>query len=656
MKKILNNIIFFLLLPLVTFAKDYSVTSPSGELKMYISVEGTTSYTLVVKGQTVLENCRIAMELEDGTVLGNGEIRKDTRGSRVENIAALNYRQKEFTSVYNYLSLRFEGNYTLQVRAYDDGVAYRFVTSFPDDITVMEETVQFNFSDTYQMYIPLANKAEDRFRTSFERPYELRPTLDAQRSDKLGFLPILVKSPDFGNLLLMESDVEDYPGMFVTQTKAGLQSVFPPVPESFSEPDQRGTCQVANYHNYIAKTTGSRTFPWRIIAYAEKDTQLPVNNMVCQTASPSRIDDESWIQTGHSAWDWWNAFHLHGVDFKAGINNATYKYHIDFAAANGLEFVILDEGWYKPLSPMEYVPEIDIAELCSYAAQKNIRLILWIGADLLIKDAEAICEKYSSLGVAGLKVDFFDHQDQRTVRQVYEIADIAQRYHLLVDLHGIYKPTGITRTYPNILNMEGVFGLETSKWTSADKCDMPLYDVTIPYIRMACGPMDYTPGAMRNAALRDFKAIYHRPMSQGTRAHQIAMYVVYDAPLSMLCDSPSDYMDDPQTTEYIASIPSVFESTEIVGGEVGKYIITKRKAAGVYYFGGMTNWDERDVEIDLSFLPEGQWEASIYRDGINADTAATDHIIETVDITGKKVLPVHMAPGGGFAIIIDRKY
>ena len=271
MKKILNNIIFFLLLPLVAFAKDYSVTSPSGELKMYISVEGTTSYTLVVKGQTVLENCRIAMELEDGTVLGNGEIRKDTRGSRVENIAALNYRQKEFTSVYNYLSLRFEGNYTLQVRAYDDGVAYRFVTSFPDDITVMEETVQFNFSDTYQMYIPLANKAEDRFRTSFERPYELRPTLDAQRSDKLGFLPILVKSPDFGNLLLMESDVEDYPGMFVTQTKAGLQSVFPPVPESFSEPDQRGTCQVANYHNYIAKTTGSRTFPWRIIAYAEKE-------------------------------------------------------------------------------------------------------------------------------------------------------------------------------------------------------------------------------------------------------------------------------------------------------------------------------------------------------------------------------------------------
>ena len=343
------------------------------------------------------------------------------------------------------------------------------------------------------------------------------------------------------------------------------------------------------------------------------------------------------------------------MDFKSGINTSTYKYHIDFAERYGLKYVILDEGWYKPLTPLETIPEIDLAELCSYASRKGVKLILWIAADLLSKEIEPVFEKYSALGVAGFKVDFFDHQNQRTVRQVYEMADAAQRYRLVLDLHGIYKPTGITRTYPNIINMEGVFGLETSKWTSADKCDMPANDVTIPYIRMACGPMDYTPGAMRNSSRQDFRAIYDRPMSQGTRAHQMAMYIVYDAPLTMLCDSPSDYLAESETTSFISSIPTVFETTEVVAGEVGSYIVTKRSADGIYYFGGLANWQARDVEIDLSFLGEGEWTATIYRDGVNADTVGTDHVLETIELGRRNTLPVHMAPGGGFAIIIESK-
>ena len=655
MKKILNTLILLLILPLSLAAKDYSVASPSGALKMFVSVEGTTTYTLVVNGQTVLENCRIAMELADGTTLGNGEVRKDTRGSRVESISALNYRQKDFTAVYNYLSLRYEGDYTLQVRAYDDGVAYRFVTSFPDDITVKSETVQFNFSDRYQMFIPFIPASDDKYRSSFESQYTVTHTIGDARSEQYAFLPILVKDPDFGSLLLMESDVEDYPGMFISQTKAGLKGEFSPVPDTFREPSKHGATYADTYKDYIASTSGSRTFPWRIIGYAAKDTDLPLNNMVCQTASPSRIDDTSWIEAGLSSWDWWNAFRLHGVDFKSGINNATYKYHIDFAAQYGLKYVVLDEGWYQPLTPLETIPEIDIAELCSYASGKGVKLILWISADLLYKELEQICEKYSSLGVAGFKVDFFDHQNQRTVKQVYDIADVAQRYRLVLDLHGIYKPTGITRTYPNILNMEGVYGLENSKWANADKNDMPTYDVTVPYIRMVCGPMDYTPGAMRNASRRDFKPIYDRPMSQGTRAHQMAMYIVYDSPLTMLCDSPSDYLAEPQTASFIASIPTVFETTETVAGEVGSYIVTKRSAEGRYYYGGLTNWNARDVEIDLSFLGEGEWQATIYRDGVNADTVASDHILETIDLGRKQSLSLHLAPGGGFAIIIESK-
>lgn len=658
MRKFLSLLAALFAFCAIAMAKDYSVSSPSGDLKMIITVDETTSFTLVVKGQTVLENCRIAMELANGTVLGDkSEVRKDSRGARVENVEAPLYRQKSFTAAYNYLGLRFEGDYILQVRAYDDGVAYRFSSSFADDVIVRNEIAQFNFADNYQMYIPVVRHSskENRFDTSFESLYTLAGTIgDPALKDKLAFFPILVKSPEFGNLLLMESDVEDYPGMFVQQTKYGLEAVFPPVPETFKK-DKRGVQKPVTFHDYIAETSGSRNFPWRIIAYAADDTELPVNNMVYQTASPSRIDDVSWIEAGHSAWDWWNANTLYDVDFEAGINNDTYKFHIDFAAAHGMKYIILDEGWYKNLDPLQLADNVNVRELCEYASDKGVKLILWITGGLFAANTEQICETYSEIGVAGFKIDFFDSQDQYTVRQVYDLAETAQKYKLILDLHGIYKPTGLQRTYPNVLNFEGVFGLETCKWTSADAADQPLYDVTIPYIRMVSGPMDYTPGAMRNASRKNFRVVYDRPMSQGTRAHQIAEYVVFDAPLSMLCDSPSDYLADLATTDFITSIPACFESTLIPMGEVGKYIVTIREKDGAYYVGGLTNWESRDLELSLSFLPAGEWTIRLYRDGANAATVASDHKIETIDVENGRSLPVHMAPGGGFAMIITRK-
>lgn len=632
-------------------ARDFRVASPSGELKVTVSVADKTTYSVEIKGVTVLKDCQVAMELEDGTVLGSGsKVRKDTRGSRTESIEAPLYRQKQFEAAYNYIRLSYDGDYILQFRAYNDGVAYRFVTSFADDITVRGETVQFNFADEYPLVIPMVPKREDRYETSFEATYT--ETVVGNASEDLAFLPALVRVPGVGNVMMMESDVEDYPGMFVKQTSKGLVAEFPPVPTAFRT-GGGGADRPAAYGDVIARTRGTRSFPWRIAAFAPEDKDLPLNNMVYQTSSPCRLDDVSWIEPGHSTWDWWNASVLWNVDFKSGINTETYKYHIDFAEKNHIDYVIVDDGWYKDFDPLKQADGIDIHEICGYAQECGVKVILWMAYTPFISNAEAICEHYSRLGVAGFKIDFFDGQHQIIVDQIYEMAEITSRYKLIVDYHGI-KPTGLNRTYPNVVNFEGVFGLENCKWSTIET-DMPRNQVSIPFLRMAAGPIDFTQGAMRNGSKGEYAMNFTHPMSQGTRACQVAMYIVYDSPLAMLCDSPSAYLEDQETLDYILSIPTVFDSTEILEGRIGEYILTKRTKGGKYYLGALTNWGERDIALDLDFLPEGEWTLKIYSDGINAATVGKDHKIETLELKTGASLGVHLAPGGGFAMIIEPK-
>jgi len=658
MKKILACIVGVAASSVFLTAKNYTVTSPSGNITAIISVEKTTTLAIKVGGEKIMENCKLSMTLSDGLVLGeNASIRKDTRGSRTENINAPFYRQSSFQTSYNYLSLRYDGNYTLQVRAYNDGVAYRFVTSFPDNIVVTNECVQYNFVGEAQAIIPWRRndpQTTDPYESSFENQYSVQKIGEyGENKDRLAFLPIVVRSEKWGNVLLSESDVEDYPGMFVKLSDQGFEAVFPPVPEG-KQVNFRGVERPEKYTDHIAKTTGSRSFPWRIIAYAAQDKDLPVNNMVYQTAAASRIDEMEWITPGQSTWDWWNANLLYNVPFKAGINTDTYKYHIDFAAANGIKYVILDDGWYKDFDPMSVNENVNLKYLCGYAQESNVKIILWMACTPFYNNAQQICSYYSKLGVAGFKVDFFDAQDQNTVKRIYELAEITAKHKLILDLHGMYKPTGINRTYPNILNFEGVYGLEQMKWSSKEEADMPANDMFIPYLRMVAGPVDYTQGAMRNSSREEFIPVYGRPMSQGTRAHQIALFVIYDSPLNMLCDSPSAYMDDMPTTDYITSIPTVFNSTKILSGTIGESIVTLREKDGKYYIGGATNWSARDSQVCLDFLPEGKWKAKVYKDGVNADVTATDHVIENIEVDSSTTLNLHMAPGGGFAIIIEK--
>lgn len=640
-------------------ARDFKLASPDGRLTVTVSTGDSTVYSLSVGGERVLAPSRIAMRLADGRVLGDRtRVRRAAARTVKENIAAPLYRQRELAAEYNSLDLRMADDYGIEFRAYDDGVAYRFYTSSADSLTVADECVEFNMAGDYPLVIPYADRRPDIYESSFESQYTFEPASAVRtHADRLAFMPVAVDIGSLGWLLLTESDVEDYPGLFVAAGRgtSSLRGVHPPVPTK-TRITGSGSKRPVAYGGCIARTTGRRTFPWRVAAYAADDTRLPVNDMVFKLAAPCRIADTGWIRGGRSTWDWWNGVRLSGVDFRAGINTRTYMYHIDFAARFGIEYVLIDDGWYRSgeTTRFEPVDDIDIEALCRYADSKGVRIILWAVGNALLAEAESVCGRYAAMGVAGFKVDFFDAQDQLLVRDIYALAETTARHRLLIDYHGMYKPTGLSRTWPNVVNYEGVFGLEQMKWTDRDRADMPLNDVTIPFVRMAAGPMDYTQGAMINAAKADFRAVDKRPMSQGTRAHQVAMYVVYDSPLVMLCDSPSHYLREEETAHFICAIPPVFDHSRVLDGRVGEYIVTAREKDGTWYVGGLTSWQPRTVEVDCSFLGAGEWEVRLFCDGVNSDLSAEDYRVETLRVGSGSKLEVAMAPGGGFAAIITR--
>jgi len=354
------------------------------------------------------------------------------------------------------------------------------------------------------------------------------------------------------------------------------------------------------------------------------------------------------------AWEWWNDWNLEGVEFETGINNQTYEYYIDFAAKNGIEYVILDEGWSVNLKAdlMQVVPELDLPKLVQYAQARNVDIILWAGYYAFDRDMENVCRHYAEMGVKGFKVDFMDRDDQEMVEFNYRAAETAARYKLILDLHGSYKPAGMNRTYPNVLNFEAVYGLEQMKWQSPT-VDMMTYDVTIPFIRQVAGPMDYTQGAMKNAAKGAYYPNFSEPMSQGTRCHQLATYIIFDSPFNMLCDAPTNYTREPEVLKFIAGVPTVWDETITLDGKIGEYIITARRKGDTWYIGGFTNWDARDLKVDLSFLGEANYYVSLFKDGVNAHRKGTDYKKELFPLNGKKTMTIHVAPGGGFVMQLD---
>ena len=650
-----------------TFAKDvnYRVTSPDGHISATVIVGEDIRYSVSRDEQTLIAPSRISMDLSDGTVFGrNDKVRKTVRTSFDETFSTVAYKKAEVRDNYNQILLNFK-EFSLIFRAYDDGVAYRFVSNLDKKKTyeVISEQAEFNFGEDRQAFIPYVNSGaktvEGQYFNSFENTYTVQ-NLSQWRKDRLAFLPLVVAADEGVKILITEADLTNYPGMHVIGTEGSnsLKGTFAPYPKVIEQGGHnRLQGMVKERENFIAKTSGDEVFPWRVIMVSTSDSQLAVNDMVWKLSPKQDAGtDYGWVKPGKVAWDWWNDWNLYGVDFKAGINNETYKYYIDFASAHGIAYVILDEGWAVNLQAdlFQVIPEIDIQELVDYGKERGVGIILWAGYWAFNRDMEKVCRHYSEMGVKGFKVDFMDRDDQLMVNFHARAAETAARYDLMLDFHGTYKPTGLSRRWPNVVNYEGVHGLEQMKWRPKE-CDQVTYDVTVPFIRMAAGPMDYTQGAMRNASKSNYRPVYNEPMSQGTRCRQLAEYVVFDSPLNMLCDSPSNYIAEAECTEFIAACPETWDESLGVNGEIGKYITIARRSGDAWYVGALTNWDERDITLDLSFLGEGEWSLDIFQDGPNAQKAARDYVHTTATVPADRKITAHLAPGGGWAAKITRK-
>lgn len=633
--------------------KTYTVTSPDGHTSFTINVGGAITWSAKRDETEIITPSEISMTLSDGVTLGKAVKVKKTKTLAINQVLTTPvYKKSSVTDNCNQLTLTFKGDYGLVIRVYNDGVAYRFFTKKKGEITIMNEEANFNFKDDDTGYFPFVNdyRNHDKFTTSFEAHYN-HIHISALTPDSLAFLPILIDAGQQKKAVILEADLDDYPGMYLSAGgKQGLQGVFAKYPTLEGTGGYHNINYVVNGRaDYIAKTSGTRSFPWRVVIISNSDKELANNDMMQRLGAPSKIGDASWIKPGKVAWDWWNDWNLSHVPFKAGINVETYKYYIDFAAANHLEYVIMDEGWSADDDLSNF--KIDVQQIVDYGKQKNVGIILWSTWYAIHGREDAIFSKFSKLGVKGFKIDFIDRDDQKMVASLPVIAGKAAENHLLVDFHGMFKPSGLQRTYPNIINFEGVKGLENMKWGVPDQ---PIYDVTIPFIRMISGPMDYTPGGMRNAQKDSWRAINSNPMTQGTRCHQMAMYTIFEAPLQMLADNPTIYMKEQECTDYIAKVPTVFDETIALDGKVSEYVAIARRKGDTWYAGAMTNWDARELTINLSFLGPGQYRAVLFSDGLNAGKDGTDYTKQVITVTANDAINISMATGGGWAARFEK--
>ena len=635
--------------------KTFQLSSPDGHLESTITVGEQLTYDIQCNGQQVLAASPLSMTLEDGTTWGHHP--QCTGSSRKEvdrTIDSPFYRSDRLRDHYRELVLRFKKGWNVEFRAYNDGIAYRFVSQLKKPFNILREEVDYRFASDRTAFVPYVNaRTGDPFYSSFENTYT-ESRISALDKQKLMFLPLVVEAGNGVKVCISESDLENYPGLYLSNAKAehSLSGVHAPYPAAKRQGGHNNLQMIVEKReNYIARVNGPRTFPWRMAIVTTDDKDLAASNMTYLLGAPSRVGDTSWIKPGKVAWEWWNDWNLDGVDFATGVNNDTYKAYIDFAAAHRLEYVILDEGWAVNLKAdlMQVVEEIDLKELVDYATSKNVGIILWAGYYAFDRDMENLCRHYAEMGVKGFKVDFMDRDDQEMVAFNYRAAETCAKYHLLLDLHGMYKPAGLNRTYPNVLNFEGVHGLENMKW-SPESVDQVKYDVMIPFIRQAAGPMDYTQGAMRNAVKGSYFPCNSEPMSQGTRCRQLALYVILESPLSMLCDTPGNYERETECMDFIAHVPTVWDETRILDARMGAYIVTARRKGEQWYIGGMTDGTARDLEIDCSFLGDKAYTGDLFKDGRNAHRIGRDFKQEPIRLNRHSKLKLHLAPGGGFVI------
>ncbi len=631
----------------VAMAKNYQVTSPNGDIVISVSVKTTTEYSVSYKGEEIVSSSPLSMSFSNGVEAGRKMKVKQSIKSVSEQIyPTLPTKFSVIDNRYNQLTLS-ASEYDIVFRAFDDGVAYRFETHFKKPTIVESEQVVYNIADDMMTYFG----QEEAIYSHQEREYIVKPLSEFEKGD-FASMPIVSTNSNGVRTLITEVDLESYAGMFLEvagdKSLKGKFSHYALEVEQTSDRDVK----VSKYADYLAKVEGSRTYPWRVAIITDSDGDLITSTMVARLSSPNRLEDTSWITPGKVAWDWWNANNIYGVDFEAGVNTLTYKYFIDIASKYNLKYIILDEGWYDINKDiLSVVPEIDMAEIIAYGKQKCVDVILWgTWKALLDKEDEALA-KFEEWGVKGIKIDFMQRDDQEMIDFYYRIAQKAAAHKLLVDYHGCHKPTGLQHTYPNVISFEGVKGLENLKWSALPD---PQHNLYLPFLRMVAGPMDYTPGGMTNLYREEYLVNFDRPSVLGTRAHQMALYVVFESPLQMLADNPSNLDREPLTMEFLSRVPVIWDETRVLEAEMGEYLVIARRKGDVWYLGGMTNWTEREFEISLDFLEDGAHKITSWEDGKNVKRQARDHAKYIRQVDNSSSVTMKLAAGGGYVAIIER--
>lgn len=635
--------------------RSYSVSSPSGALSVSVTVSDSVYYAVSLKKEPLVLPSSIAMLCQGTTKFGiKSTVLKSTQRTVNETIVnPVPSKRKNIPNQFNELTLQFRENFSIAFRAYNDGVAYRFISSVNDSLIIADEIASVRFSGTPKTYFPQVQKRDhvDIYHTSFEEPYRIA-RIDSIRSHEIAFSPVLV---DHGKIkvVLTESDLVDYPGMFIRGTgRSSLAGNFAAYPEKeeimggeFKQP------VVVSRRNYIAKTAGTRTFPWRVIIVANKDGDLLTNDLVYRLASPAQTRDWSWVQPGIATDEWIVGINLHSVDFKAGINTETYKYYIDFAKRFGMQYVMLDAGWSDYNDLFKITPGLDLEELAAYAKYKNIGLMLWTLSMTLERQLDPALERFEKLGIKMIMTDFMDRDDQRMLRFYTRVAEATARHKIMIMYHGAFKNAGFERTWPHAITREAVLGSEYNIWS--DKAS-PEHDVLIPFIRMVAGPMDYEPGFTTNANKHTFRPLPDHVMSQGTRTHQLAMFVAYDSPLQIFSGNPSDAWMEIAYTTYLASLPTSWDDTVVPDAKLGDYLVVARKKDNDWYIAALNDWTPRTIEVDLSFLGEGQFNGFTCEDGPNAAKNGKDYKMGFQRVKKGDKIKIRLAAGGGFVAKLIR--
>lgn len=638
MKPILSLLLMFILSN--AYSQQYTVNSPGERLEFRLDIGATITYSVSHDGTTLITPSEIALTLTTGGTLGANETVAATSTRTVNNTIVTPYgKNASITEHFNELKVDFESNFSLIVRAYNEGVAYRFVTALGGDVIVESETAIFNLSGTPGVLFPEADAAMQ----SWERSYYDYSSINQIAVNRFAVTPTMFSYPNSVRLVIAESDLFDYPGMYVQRTATGMKGKWAQYPKTVSDPgDMYKYHRVLTRENYIAKTSGTREYPWRVMIVSDEDKDLLNNELIYKLAKPSVVSNTSFIKPGKSAWEWWHDAILETQAIPSGLGNlnlALYKFYVDFAAQYKLEYITMDAGWSTSFA----------AELCQYAASKNVKVILWDFINLPVEDPSRLAQ-LKLMGAAGVKVDLIERDDQVAINWMEQIAQKCADLGLVVIFHGCSKPTGLQRTYPNIVNFEAVRGAECAKW---DDSPNPDYHLQFPFVRMLAGPLDYTPGSMRNLHRSQFAPIPTGiPNTMGTRAHELAMYILFDQPLAYLCDSPTEYRKYANVMSFMSRVPTTWDRTIPLAAEVGKYAVIAKQKGEEFYVAAMTNGEARDVEVDFSFLPEGEFFAEVLRDNPSTSTDAKQMTREVMSVNNQTKKTFSLAAGGGATIYI----